>query len=366
MQRIQADRETFDRFQTKQLVALGLEVASTVSGQQEWPCAHCHRAFTTYQGLRSHARQAHGELHVSNQYAKFDNGFWTCAACLEAFATKNNLVRHLKSHKKCLDLLVAVCPCGFGSDPEALKGIKLHDGNTKDAVQLYGPLIGRPVRSWFAEGFSQGDLPEGMVGPVKGVRKVDVARDAYQGLGPDGPVPVDIGGKVPRLLRMRVFLIAFGGRRRQGDTVFYLERYIAQGNWNHRPFVCCLDLVLSPKHDVARGALYFWCCRIVDGFVVGTFQSPPCETWSISRYLQLALGMSGPPPLRSGDRPFGLDGLTFKQYKQLEIGSFLLFSSLAMITCAALSGCSAMLEHPAFLKNPKAGPRRCLPPITTS
>jgi len=66
--------------------------------------------------------------------------------------------------------------------------------------------------------------------------------------------------------------------------------------------------------------------------------------------LQLALENSGPPPLRSGERPFGLEGLTFKQYKQLEIGSFLLFSSLAMITCAALNGCAAMLEHPAFLK----------------
>ena len=178
LQRILADRLTFNRFQTKQFVTLGLEVASAVSEQQDWPCAHCHRAFSTYQGLRSHARQAHGELHVSNQYAKFENGFWSCASCLEAFATKNNLVRHLKSHKKCLDLLVAVCPYGFGSDPESLKGIKLHDGNMKDAVQLVGPLIGRPIRSWFAEGFSQGDIPEGMVRPVRRVLQADVARDA--------------------------------------------------------------------------------------------------------------------------------------------------------------------------------------------
>ena len=137
--------------------------------------------------------------------------------------------------------------------PRGLKGIKLHDGNMKDAVQLVGPLIARPPL--FAEGFSQGDIPEGMVRPARRVQQADVARDAYKGPGPDRPTFVDIEGKVPRLLRMRCFLIAFGGRRRHGDTVFYLERYIAKGHWNHRPYVCCLDLVLFPQHDAARGAL---------------------------------------------------------------------------------------------------------------
>ena len=173
---------------------------------------------------------------------------------------------------------------------------------------------------------------------------------AFDGSVAVAEVPLDLAKRVPRLLRVRCFLIAFGGRRRDGDIIFFLERHPNHRQWKHAPFICCLDLVLSPKHDAARGALRFWCARIIDGFVVGTFQSPPCETWSIARYMALALGNGGPPPLRSAEQPFGLPGLTFKQLTQLEIGSFLLFSSLAMITAAALSGCAAMLEHPAFVR----------------
>ena len=42
-------------------------------------------------------------------------------------------------------LICAVCPQGLGSDPEFLKGLKFHDANMDDAVQLVGPLEARPA-----------------------------------------------------------------------------------------------------------------------------------------------------------------------------------------------------------------------------
>ena len=193
-------------------------------------------------------------------------------------------------------------------------------------------------------------VPDGFVQPEQlstRDRHAQVIAQAFQGAA--APVHDARGVHVvPRLLKMRVFLVAFGGRRRKGDIIDHLEAHIASANWQHHPYVCAMDLVLHPSHDAARGALGFWIQKIVQGFVIGSFQSPPCETWSVARYMELEQS-KGPPPLRSADEPFGLPGLTFKQFKQLEIGSFLLFPSLAMITACALSGCSSMLEHPAFV-----------------
>ena len=256
MQRSLADRETFNRFQTKQFGRLGLEVASTDLGQHDWPCPSCHRTFGTYQGLRCHERQAHGKLHVSNQYAILVNDLWTCASCLFGFQTRNNLVRHLKSHKKCLDLICAVCPQGFGSDPEFLKGLKFHDANMEDAVQLAGPLEARPTKDavqLVGALIAGGALSEGLVRPAKKScqdRHDEVVRNAFTGLCPSKPPAVDVGAKVPRLLRMRVFLIGFGGRRRHGDTFFSLNGISPMANGITDP--SCAVLISSSAQGTMR------------------------------------------------------------------------------------------------------------------
>ena len=103
--------------------------------------------------------------------------------------------------------------------------------------------------------------------------------------------------------------------------------------------------MFHPRQDVARGVLYFWLCRIVDGFVLGVFRSPPCETWSIAQYMRLVSWQSGPPPFRFADEPFGLLGLTLCQCRQFEICSLWLFSSFAMITCNARAPCLSRQKH---------------------
>ena len=54
-----------------------------------------------------------------------------------------------------------------------------------------------------------------------------------------------------------------------------------------------------------------------------------------------------PPPLRSNDRPWGLDGITSKQYTQVDVGNVLLLFALRLFAVLLKVGGSALLEHPA-------------------
>lgn len=78
---------------------------------------------------------------------------------------------------------------------------------------------------------------------------------------------------------------------------------------------------------------------------------PPCETWSSARHEQLynAEGepITGPRPLRSAQRPWGLDGLRPKEYRQLQVGMRLLLRGLVLTVYTILSGGATLLEHPA-------------------
>ena len=131
-----------DVFKKRQLIRLGIDIGDKDENQSDRPCPSCHRVFASYQGLRCHEHQAHGQLHVSSGFAVVVvGGFGLCTCCLVGFMTKNNLVRHFKSHKRCLDFLRYAYPHGLGSDPEVLKGIPLQNANQVDGVQAYGPRV---------------------------------------------------------------------------------------------------------------------------------------------------------------------------------------------------------------------------------
>jgi hypothetical protein len=90
----------------------------------------------------------------------------------------------------------------------------------------------------------------------------------------------------------------------------------------------------------------YWISEIRSGRVVYMVCGPPCETWSQARFLFLENG-EGPPPLRTRLQPWGLQGLTLKQYRQLGLANKLLFTCLRFFVALLHAGGGALLEHPA-------------------
>lgn len=87
------------------------------------------------------------------------------------------------------------------------------------------------------------------------------------------------------------------------------------------------------------------------GFLLGLMMGPPCETWSAVRHEALLDDagnvVPGPRPLRDDGRPWGLDGLLPREYRQLRVGMRLLLRGLILGLYTVLSGGVSILEHPS-------------------
>ena len=142
----------------------------------------------------------------------------------------------------------------------------------------------------------------------------------------------------------------YSGRRRQEDLQWHLERLLA----DHPGHIQVLSVDTAVHHtcDVnqATNWEHFW--KLADsGFLLSIVLGPPCETWSAARNEPLldeeGRAIAGPRPLRSTSRPWGLDSLTPREYRQLQIGMRLLLRGLILSILTVVNGGSALLEHPA-------------------
>ena len=157
--------------------------------------------------------------------------------------------------------------------------------------------------------------------------------------------------KVPRIWgQHRVILHAFAGRRRPGDFQYYLDQLCA-----HLPDGVVIHTAsMDILYDVHLGdasaadAQAFWLHGISQRFVVGFLGGPPCETWSVARAVQLALGTKGPRPVRDAEELWGLASLSLKELMQVCVGNDLLTFTMICILYLALFDGVAVMEHPAM------------------
>ncbi len=146
---------------------------------------------------------------------------------------------------------------------------------------------------------------------------------------------------------VRLMLILFSGHRRRGDVQYYLEHLWTAEDCDL--LVISLDLsVLGADGDLMDPVnKNFWLAQVHSRRACIGGISPPCETWSVARYLPLSEDRHGPPPLRSLDKPWGVDRLTHAQYQQLRTANALLFVALEFVIAFCGSGGSCYMEHPA-------------------
>eukprot|EP00438_Fugacium_kawagutii_P015756 Skav233445 [mRNA] locus=scaffold1486:347703:348908:- [translate_table: standard] len=172
------------------------------------------------------------------------------------------------------------------------------------------------------------------------------------------------GGAVPSAVPMYKQLVPrptllvchlFSGRRRHGD----FHRWMV--DWGQRRGI----EVIVISADTAVSAYYGNLAPSAEakktlddcyrhGVVGATLCGPPCETYSEARHNLPPADDSNtetshrrwPRPLRSRDRIAGLEHLTMREMKQLQTGSFFLFSMLLVMARHICEGGLYIMEHP--------------------
>jgi len=148
----------------------------------------------------------------------------------------------------------------------------------------------------------------------------------------------------------------YSGRRRPMDIQMFIDWFSAGREYDD--VVVSLDIAVSDKCDLSTDSAFkFWCGIIMSKRVLGIAGGPPCETWSAARFVPADPVEPGkspprmPPPLRSREEPWGVQGLELKHYRQLELASRLLRVFLLFVVLVLRRGGAALLEHPSRSKH---------------
>eukprot|EP00438_Fugacium_kawagutii_P008314 Skav206337 [mRNA] locus=scaffold1420:477431:479494:- [translate_table: standard] len=152
-----------------------------------------------------------------------------------------------------------------------------------------------------------------------------------------------------------IVLHLFSGFRRSSDFHAHLQRYLQDKNLE--AFVLSLDTAVSPYYGDLRRTEPTW-AKIQEcfdhGLIAATLSGAPCETWSEARYQEGPPDSHWPRPLRTADRPYGIDGLTWGEYQQTQQGSEFYLQSMEALAGHICSGGFFVAEHPAL---PRAADR---------
>ena len=141
----------------------------------------------------------------------------------------------------------------------------------------------------------------------------------------------------------------FSGQRREGDIQYWIEHQLNKPlNKAYCVVVLSIDIVNDPiMGDLTRqDTLALWIKMFREGRVIGLIAGPPCETWTVARFMAVEGMRNPPPPLRSLSEIWGLPNLSKKHRQQVTIGNELLRATLILCVEAHTSGAFAIVEHP--------------------
>ena len=149
----------------------------------------------------------------------------------------------------------------------------------------------------------------------------------------------------------------FAGRRRQEDYHAFLAELSRDAPY--QVHILSLDTAIDQVHGNLSSTSKTWSeimGLLEEGRVAAGLAGSPCETFSSARYWvpppdEGADDPSNavkrwPRPLRDGDRPWGLPGLTSRELRQLFQGSQFAMQTLAAMTWTLMTGGCFASEHP--------------------
>lgn len=332
-------------------------------------CQLCMKTFPTKRGLYMHSAHMHGY----RPKVRYLAGGSCCLVCRKEYHVRPRLMQHLRYSHECARILFEIFP-PLSSD--VVEELDETDRQLSAQQKALGWQVKKahlpamkvpsaelpPVGSPEAQAIFRKCQVEADSSPpwynVDGLRTAsqcapepvivpETAHLFQQGRGSNsGPAGVlrreSVSVWDARVhLRTVVFVHLFSGFRRQND----LQSCIEAHTWVHSTETFCLSVDLCLQG--AEGDLLdpvrvrWWRERILSRQVIGVGGGPPCETWSVARWLG-----SGPPPLRDRQSPWGLKHLTRKQHLQVSVGSGLLEVAMELLSLVMVHGGCGFIEHP--------------------
>ena len=349
---------------------------SKAEAEEEWKCDDCGQSFPTPASLSVHEQKKHGKRIAIRRF--LTDG--ACRACGRYFHTRARAIQHVHySQKGCwffhMRWLVPMteeqakvldetaCHAGEAWHHHGLKAHCkdqqwrpctdselqpiLAERLEKQNVGLEEPSE-EEIRTWSGLGI----LPVDQGGKQRTVRKpktwqiYNVIEDLVQlehSILEDGVRwDTDWHWIPPELpYNARFYLILFSGHRRHEDIACW-------ATWTEGVFPVSIDTAIHKQHGNLHD-IGFWVHLIVSGLVIGAHGAPPCETFSLARWLELldAAGQRrGPRPLRDTDYPWGLPYRALREVRQCTVGSILMAKTIQILMLVYYFGGCFTMEHP--------------------
>lgn len=205
-------------------------------------------------------------------------------------------------------------------------------------------------------------LPPGFGGREKTVRRLDPLKmpNVIHDLG---QLARDLGSQVakwvpnwdwiPRPLcnDVRYALILFSGRRRFADIANWIS-------WESNVVPISIDTAVDPHHGNLNN-IDVWVQLVRARKILGCHAAPPCETWSLARWLRDG-DHPGPRPLRNKVHPWCIPEPSLREVKQAVCGSVLMCRALYLVALVYLHGGCFTVEHPRGVAEDCDGPQWCI------
>ena len=342
---------------------------SSLAQAAVFACQQCDKSFPAKRGLFMHSAHAHGY----RPKVRYITGGSCCLARRKEYHVRPRLMQHLRYSHECVHVLQAIFPplttAVVDELDEADRQLSLQQKALGWQVKkAHLPALRTPsaelppVESPEARAIFQKCLTEPeFVPPWHNVEGVHIAErevveppkmpeNAHlfqQGRGANsgtaGVLRRDSVSVWDARLHLRtvVFVHLFSGFRRQND----LQSCIEAHTWAHNIETFCISVdlclqgadgdLLDPVRPVR---IRWWRERILARQVIGVGGGPPCETWSVARWLG-----GGPPPLRDRQSPWGLKQ---KQHLQVSVGTGLLEVAMELLSLVMAHGGCGFIEHP--------------------
>ena len=378
--RIMCEMKQVDKQQQQAFREMGWDVPFNVQESQEqedqFPCDECGKIFQTAASRSVHEHKVHGKKAAMRRF--LTDG--TCRACGNFFHTRARALQHAQYSKQgcwffhmrwlvpmteeaANELDVIAC-----EKREAWHhhGLKSHEKDQQwrfatdlemvPTLQQYRPKQEiewhLPTEVELQAWRKYGHLPTGQGGQEKTVRKLkewDVCNVIEDLTTMESQVfhqaedfkPNWDWVPPPLASNAKFYLLFFSGHRRWGDIACW-------ATWEQEVYPVSIDTAVHEE----KGNLHntgFWIHLIASGLVVGAHGAPPCETYSLARWLKMYNDQGqliGPRPLRDSKHPWGRPFLTMQEVRQMTAGCLLMAKTLQLLMMVYICGGCFTLEHP--------------------
>eukprot|EP00435_Cladocopium_sp_Y103_P017695 s325_g4.t1 len=353
-----------------------LEVEDEIEAELSvFRCDECERCFETAASLAVHQQRRH-QQRVAVRRVTTDG---VCRSCCKTFHTRPRLIHHLQHgltrcwifHLRKFKPMT-IEQTNDKDENDRIEGTVLHRQGfqhvEKDQLwrwaeewelQPHLPVLlddsitdDDPTEAELAAWAQLGMLPAGQGGRSKTIRgQVDLQlyNVAFETNRLEKKLHDQVGkwqkgsSWVPKPLAdgRKFLLVLFSGHRRDFDVAQFTS-------WTSDLIPISIDLAIDREcGNILHDGM--WRDLIRSRQVSGAHGAPPCETFSLARWIE-ADGVA-PRPLRNMEQPWGVDHRNLREVEQVTIGNMLMVKTLYLLTMVFFFGGSVTMEHPAEIED---------------